>query len=196
MSESSVYNPYSDISAELLSTLITNLSISENISNNTTNLNTMALPHFDVKTLCILPNFDGNPSELYDFIKVATTLLNHYFDRNPANENCIQNILLLQGIASKIIGKAKEIISIYGYNNWNELKTILIENFGDQRNENSLTRDLVNLRQNFNEQPQQFYHRCLEILNTICNYIEIHNNEPQIIQNKKQTGFNYFSSRS
>lgn len=140
---------------------------------------------FDVKTLCILPCFDGNPSELYDFIKVSVTLLNHYFDARPENIGCIQNVLILQGIISKIKGRAKEVISIYGCNSWESIKETLIQNFGDQRDENSLTRDLVNLRQLPNDTPMQFYERVMALLNTANNYVELHNNNAAITASKR-----------
>ncbi|KAG5860992.1 hypothetical protein JTB14_004511, partial [Gonioctena quinquepunctata] len=142
---------------------------------------------FDVKNLCIPPNSDGNPNELYDFIKVASSLLNHYWD--PANAGCIQNIRLLQGIISKLIGRAKEVVSIYGCDNWDSIKNTLIQNFPkspDQRDENSLTRDLVDLRQFTNESPIQFYEKCMGLLNTICNYIDLHHDEAALKRSKKE----------
>lgn len=194
MSDSSVPNPCSEISAELdLSELLENLNISNkpnsddlssNLSSNLSeDIYIMAPPTFDIKNLCILPNFDGNPKELYDFIKVATTLLNYYYDSTSVAS--IQNVLLLQGILSKLTGRAKEVVSIYGYERWDDIKKILIQNFGDQRNENSLTRDLVNLRQHPGETPIQFYEKCMGLLNTICNHVELHNDTAVIIQSKK-----------
>lgn len=150
------------------------------------------LPNFDVKTLCILPYFDGNPKELYDFIKVSVTLLNHYFDTRPDNIGCIQNVLILQGIISKLTGRAKEVISIYGCNDWEQIKETLIQNFGDQRDENSLTRDLVNLRQLPNDTPMQFYERVMGLLNTTNNYVELHNTSEVIKTSKK----NFFKQQA
>ncbi|KAJ8961595.1 hypothetical protein NQ317_003911 [Molorchus minor] len=121
-------------------------------------------PTFDIQNLFIIAQFDGNPSELNNFLKVSQTFLNIYWNRE--DETCVQNLLLFEGIKSRLTGRAKEIISVYGVNTWTEIKAVLIQNFGDQRNENSLTRDLVNLRQN-NESPQQFYERFVTILISI-----------------------------
>ncbi|KAG5875539.1 hypothetical protein JTB14_017746 [Gonioctena quinquepunctata] len=193
MSDSSVPNPCCDPSAELeLSNISANLNnSSDKISNNQSIevIEIMAPPTFDVKNLCILPNFDGNPNELYDFIKVASTLPNHYWD--PANAGCIQNILSLQGIISKLIGRAKEVVSIYGCDNWDSIKNTLTQNFGDHRDENSLTRDLVNLRQFPNESPIQFYEKCMGLLNTLCNYIDLHHDDAAL----KKAGRNFSNNR-
>ncbi|KAG5870843.1 hypothetical protein JTB14_029549 [Gonioctena quinquepunctata] len=187
MSDSSVPNPCYDPSGELeLSNLLVNSNISsDNISNNQSIevIEIMAPPTFDVKNLCILLNFDGNPNEPYDFIKVASTLLNHYWHR--VNTGCIQNILLLQGIISKLIGRAEEVVC-YGCDNWDSIKNTLIQNFGDQRDENSLTRDLVNLRRFPNESPIQFYEKCMGLLNTICNYIDLHHDDAALKRSKKE----------
>lgn len=145
-------------------------------------------PTFDVKTLCILPHFDGNPNNLYDFIKVSVTLLNHYFDTRPEHIGCIQNVLILQGIISKLTGRAKEVVSIFGCDDWEQIKDTLIQNFGDQRDENSLTRDLVNMKQLPSESFVQFYERVMGLLNTTNNYVELHNSN-QVIKTSKKTFF-------
>lgn len=115
----------------------------------------MAKPNFDVKYLQLLPEFDGNPNELYHFVQTVTTLLNHYY--NQAEPENIQNLFLLHGIISKLRGRAKEVVAIYGCSSWNTIKDTLMQNFGDQRDENTLTRDLVTLRQLPNETPMHFY---------------------------------------
>jgi Retrotransposon gag protein len=145
----------------------------------------MAPPEFDLKNLCILPTFDGNPNDLHNFLTIANTLLTHYFDRIPANVGCLQNVLLLHGITSKLVGRAKEVVSIYGVGTWDDLKDILTRHFGDQRDENSLTRDLVNSRQLPNESPLQFYEKCMGLLNTLCNFVDLHENIDLIKRSKK-----------
>ncbi|KAJ8982404.1 hypothetical protein NQ317_017206 [Molorchus minor] len=139
-------------------------------------------PTFDSKNLFIIAQFDGNPSELNNFLKVSQTFLNIYWNRE--DETCVQNLLLFEGIKSRLTGRAKEIISVDRVNTWTEIKAVLIQNFGDQRNENSLTRDLFNLRQN-NESPQQFYERVISLLSIVCNHIDIHNETEEISESKK-----------
>ncbi|KAJ8980849.1 hypothetical protein NQ317_008908 [Molorchus minor] len=55
--------------------------------------------------------------------------------------------------------EAEEVIAIHGTTNWDEIKQALLLNFGDQRDENCLNQDLVNLKQKQNESPQQFYEK-------------------------------------
>lgn len=132
----------------------------------------MAPPALDIKNLSIIPNFNGNPNKLYRFIEASEAILTHYFDTdNAAN---FQNVLLLNGILNKLEGRAEEVVAISGSSsNWNGIKDTLIQNFGDQRDENCLNQDLVNLRQKPNETPSQFHERVTHLLNTICNYVDL-----------------------
>lgn len=71
-------------------------------------------PTFDVKNFVGLSNFDGNTNELHEFLNVSETLINHFY--TSADQNCLQNILLLRDILSELVGRAKEVVSIYGCN--------------------------------------------------------------------------------
>lgn len=141
-------------------------------TDNTMAINQNQLPVLDIKTLSIIPNFNGNPNKLHRFISASESILTHYYDRQ--NPNNFQNILLINGVLNKLEGRAEEIIAINGANDWDSIKTTLLQNFGDQRDENCLNQDLVNLRQKPNESPFQFYERVIHLLNTICNYIDLH----------------------
>ncbi|KAJ8978146.1 hypothetical protein NQ317_016848 [Molorchus minor] len=125
-------------------------------------------------------------------LQVSVTLLNHYFDTRAEQVGCIQNVLILQGIISKLKGRAKEVVSIYGCNDWEQIKETLIQNFGDQRDENSLTRDLVNLRQLPHDTPMQFYEKVMGLLSIVNNYIELHNTNASIIASKR----NFFKQQA
>ncbi|XP_074030369.1 uncharacterized protein [Leptinotarsa decemlineata] len=138
---------------------------------------------FDLKNFWIVPEYDGSPNELYQFINVSTMILNEYW--NTEDPGCFQNHVLIQGLLNKLQGRAKDVISVYGCSDWNSIKGTLIQNFADQRNENSLTRDLVNLRQDQNETPQRFYEKVMGLLNTISNYIELHTADETIKISKK-----------
>ncbi|KAJ8910720.1 hypothetical protein NQ315_005894 [Exocentrus adspersus] len=79
-----------------------------------------------------------------------------------------------QAAPGTLEGRAEEVVAINGANNWDDIKNALIQNFGDQRDENCLNQDLVNLRQKPNETPYQFHENVIHLLNTICNYIDLH----------------------
>lgn len=162
--------------------LINNLKIDENLSDNTMSFNNSvnsnsaagatAVPALDIKNLSMVPNFDGNPTRLTRFINASESILNRYFDTNDLNN--FQNTIIMNSLLNKLEGRAEEVVAIYGSNSWNDIKSALIKNFGDQRDENCLNQDLVNLKQKHNEMPSQFYERVLHLLNTICNYVDLH----------------------
>ncbi|KAF2890969.1 hypothetical protein ILUMI_15204 [Ignelater luminosus] len=74
---------------------------------------------------------------------------------------------------------AEEVIAIYGCDSWKKIKETLLQNFGDQRDENCLNQDLVNLKQKPGETPNQFHEKVMHLLNTICNYVDLHSEEPE-----------------
>lgn len=177
MSDSSDSNPIDSISENNSIELETILDLINtfdnlNITEESNTVNMAVTPNFDTKNLCIVPEFDGNPNKLHRFVKASESLLLHYFDVN--NPNNFQNTLLINGILNKLQGKAEEVVAIHGAtNSWEEIKNSLILNFGDQRDENCLNQDLVNLRQRPGESPQKFHEKVLTLLNTICNYIDL-----------------------
>lgn len=137
----------------------------------------------------IIPNYDGNPNQLHRFITTCELILTKYYD--VTNPDCFNNSMLLHQILNKIQGKAEEIVNINGVNSWEQLKSVLLKNFGDQRDENCLNRDLVNMKQE-NESPQDYYNRCMHILNTIINYINLHENVEAVKQCKR----NFFQAQT
>lgn len=166
--ESALLNSFKNLSISLKNTL--SKEFDSNIS--ITNLEMPNTPVFDIKNLSIIPDFDGNPNKLHRFIQSSEAILLHYFDAN--NLANFQNTLLLNGILNKLHGRAEEIIAIHGAtSNWNDIKNALLLHFGDQRDENCLNQDLVNLRQNNGETPREFHEKIMTLLNTICNYIDL-----------------------
>lgn len=136
-----------------------------------------------IKTaLLIIPKYDGNPNQLNRFIESCECILTQYY--NPVDATCFNNIILLHSILNRLEGKAEEIVNINGVSSWLEMKQVLLKNFGDQRDENCLTRDLVNMKQE-QESPQDFYNRCMHTLNTIINYVSLHETDKQIITCKR-----------
>lgn len=131
--------------------------------------------------LSVVPTYDGNTNSLYRFITAAEGFANQFLIvDDPEN---YQNQIVFNGLFGKLQGKALEVSNISVATSWASLKETLVQNFSDQRDENSLNRDLVNLCQG-NESPQHFYDRCLSVLNTITNYINLHNNDISIRSSK------------
>lgn len=136
---------------------------------------------FDL-ALKVVPIYDGNVNSLYRFLNITESVVKQYYD--PEKPKSFQNVVVINGIIGKLRGKALEAIDINAVNSWTEIKHVLVQNFADQRDENSLNRDLINLTQG-NESPQQFYDRCMSILNTLINYINVHNHDDAIIMCKR-----------
>lgn len=125
----------------------------------------------------VVPKFDGNVNHLYRFLTTCETILGRFYDEN--NPGSFDNQIVLHSIISKLEGKADEAVNINGSTTWQQIKDVLLQHFSDQRDENSLNRDLVNLKQE-NESPHQFYNRCLHLLNTIVNYVNLHEQLPNV----------------
>ncbi|XP_026322192.1 uncharacterized protein DDB_G0287625-like [Hyposmocoma kahamanoa] len=136
---------------------------------------------FDL-ALKIVPEYNGDANSLYRFINASDHIFTQYFDNE--NENNFQNIIIVNGLIGKLKGKALDIVDVNAANTWPRIKEVLIENFSDQRDENSLNRDLVNLHQG-NESPQQFYDKCTNLLTTLINYINLHNDDQNVIACKR-----------
>lgn len=136
----------------------------------------------------MVPTYDGNPNQLYRYLDTAGTVLIQFYI--PENPDCFQNQLVLNSILGKLRGKAEEVVNINGATTWEVVKGVLLQHFSDQRDENSLTRDLVNMKQD-NDDPQSFYNRCMHILNTIINYVNLHENNDTVKECKR----NFFRSQ-
>lgn len=149
----------------------------------------MSLPPLDIKNLSVIPHFDGNSNKLHRFITASESILNHYYDR--VNVNNFQNVLLMNGILNKLEGRAEEVVAINGANSWDDIKNALVQNFGDQRDENCLNQDLVNSRQKPNETPYQFHERVLHLLNTICNYVDL-----KCVEAEKKSKRDFFTKQA
>lgn len=149
-----------------------------NIEKPLTELNNPSIPkmtqQFKPEYLNCIPEFDGNPNELSRYLSTSESLIQTFYDiQNPNN---FQNTYLLNSIISKLKGNAKVIANIQTIISWQQLKDVLTRNFADQRDEACLNRDLIMLRQEQNEKPQKFFDRCLNVLNLLCSYVDVHEN--------------------
>lgn len=142
-------------------------------------------PKFDTKLLDVIPKFDGNPLELSSFLDIANTLLTNYWDQDPDNSSCTQNLTLIYGIYSKLIGKAREVYSICVSKDWATVKNALVAHFGDQRDENGLLFDINQLRQSSNDTPLQFLTKIMSNLSALHNFIDTHESDANITTVKK-----------
>lgn len=162
--------------------------VQSNINNTlSVSSNQIKMPEFKAEYLNCIPTFDGKPNDLHRYLVVCQSVIDTFYKPNQPND--FQNIYLLNCIIGKLTGNAKLILGTQNVTTWDELKNILNRNFADQRDEACLNRDLVMLRQQSNEKPNQFYDRILHILNLLCCYINAH----EIGDGAKQLKFNLYN---
>lgn len=147
---------------------------------------------FKPEYLSCIPQFDGNPNNLLNFISSSESIINTFYDHN--NPNHFLNTFILKSIINKLTGNAKIAVNIQTVSTWSELKDTLTRNFSDQRDEICLIRDLVLLKQG-KESPLQFYDKVINLLNLLCSFVKSHEAtaEGQII---KQDLYNRLSIKT
>lgn len=153
-------------------TIFNNLIKSEltDNSNHIKNIFTM----FKVEYLNIVPEFQGDPALLTEFINSSEQLIQHFYD--PQNANNFQNILLLKSIRNKIKGEAATNLAAYNISTWQELKDALLASYADKRDHQTLIMELCTLKQN-NLKPIDFFSKIQSNLNLQTSYIKTHTND-------------------
>lgn len=135
------------------------------------------------KSLRLLPEFDGNPHVLTRFINLCDQLVLGYFRTEPGHE--LSNLALINGILNNISGSAARLINSNGIpENWNGIRSALVNNFADHRDETALYNDL-SLQTQGPSTPQEFYERCQNLFSTIMTYISLHESVETTIEAKR-----------
>lgn len=138
-------------------------------------------PEVIIKALRLVPEFDGNPHILTRFIKLCDQIVTAY--NQP--ENNLANLYLINGILNKITGPAATTINSNGIpTDWPGIKSVLINNFSDQRDETTLYNDLA-MQVQGSSSPQEFYDRCQTLFSTIMTYVTLHESVPTTISAKR-----------
>lgn len=137
-----------------------------------------------LKSLRLLPEFDGNPNTLTRFINLSDQLVGRFLNPNPGNE--LENQALLNGILNKVTGPAARFINSNGIpTDWMGIRTALINNFADQRDETALYNDLSLLTQG-QSTPQEFFEKCQTLFSTIMTYVTLHDSLPTTVEAKRE----------
>ncbi|KAF5280759.1 hypothetical protein FQA39_LY17983 [Lamprigera yunnana] len=115
--------------------------------------------------------------------------INLFQNQKQGQENCTFNRLLNEICCSKLTGTARDVFIISNCQTWSQVKTALINRFGDCRNENLLENDLITCFQLTNESYQDYYERIRTKLQCLLEQININeDNEP--LKNYKIQIFN------
>ena len=156
------------------------------------NSSNMALPQISVRDyLDLIPPFDGNPTKLSTFIKACEQV---FPLMAPDNELARITFTMLH-VRTKLIGKAAALTAARNFTTFPELKEILVNLFGDQRNEESLLSELNTLKQRVHETPHQFADRCIDIRCLLLSKLSCQA-VPQIIKDTKLEMYNSFTLRA
>lgn len=135
------------------------------------------------KALRMVPEFDGNTNVLTRFIKLCDQLVATYVSREPGSE--FANLALINGILNKVTGPAARLINTNGIpENWTGIRSALVNNFSDQRDETSLYNDLALLTQG-SSTPQEYYETCQNLFGTIMTYVSLHETVQTTIESKR-----------
>lgn len=135
------------------------------------------------KNLRLVPEFDGNPHILTRFINLCDQLVVAHFSTEPGKE--LVNLALINGILNKVSGSAARLINSNGIpETWQGIRSALINNFADHRDETALYSDL-SLESQGSSTPQEFYERCQNLFSTIMTYVSLHETVATTIQAKR-----------
>lgn len=136
-----------------------------------------------VKALRLVPEFDGNCNTLIRFLALCDKLVVNYINPAPGNE--LGNLALINGILNKITGAAARTLVTNGIpKDWNGIRSTLIHNFSDHRDESALYSDMSLLAQG-SDTPQVFYERVQNMLSTIMTYVELHDSLETTVEAKR-----------
>lgn len=130
--------------------------------------------------LDLIPHFDGDTSKLPVFLDTCEQVLGMLVQDNNAQR--IQFLML--HFRNKIVGKAAQVLAARNITTFPELKSLLLNTFGDQRNEESLLNDLMMLTQNHNESPSQFADRCISLRGLLLSKMQMANISQGLRQEK------------
>lgn len=106
--------------------------------------------------LNIIPKFDGDLSLLNLYIRKCEYIIRAFCDSN----NLTQNTYVFHSVTSKLVGKAAALLSEReDINNWDQLKPLLVQHFGDPRSEECIALELEGLKIKNGESYSNFCHR-------------------------------------
>lgn len=110
----------------------------------------------------MIPTYDGNPKNLNYYIRsVESVISSQKLTLNDTTIACL--------IRAKLSGKALEALSLeVNIDDWNSIKSALVDRFKDQRSEAQLLRELVHCPRSSNETCETYGKRLRELLDAIC----------------------------
>ncbi|KAJ3639199.1 hypothetical protein Zmor_004069 [Zophobas morio] len=111
--------------------------------------------------LRLVPEYDGQSSHLYSFLNKCEFALNRV---KPTVKS-----IFLEGIITKLIGRALDVVKYREINKWEELKFMLEESFGGKKTISFLQLQLNSCKQNRNEDVRAYSLRFEDIQYQLIN---------------------------
>lgn len=143
----------------------------------------VAVPVLKSEYINMVPEFHGEPELLPRFLEISEKLVNKFY--NAVDLNDFQNEYLMSSLLAKIKGEAALNISSCVINTWDSLKTALLTAYSDKRDIYTLNIEMVDLKQNNQESPFDFFNKIQQKLNLQISFIASHiaaNEAPIIAQ--------------
>lgn len=132
---------------------------------------TMTIPKIEKMYLDAIPQFDGEPKVLKDFLSVCNGIVLNFYD--TSSDTSPQNWLILSHIKAKIIGDAKIKLANHDLSSWEKIKRALLDTYADKRDLGTLTKEMYQISQ-VNETAFDFVQRLEQHLYLINAYLDTH----------------------
>lgn len=149
----------------------------------------LALSINPLKYIENLPEFNGRGEELFTFIELVDNITPEVMKYDISSQT-----LLLNRIKSKLRGKAREIIEINNHVSvWSEIKSILINNFGDKKSALQIFDELRGVT--FTSNSVNLYNEIKIILRRLNNKVKDEPNAELTIKANIASGLTVFKEK-
>lgn len=133
----------------------------------------------------IVPKYEGGNKNLSYFLQQCEKFISAYKDSTPGQEQSTYNKLLFEICCSKLSGAARDTIVVSNCSTWTQVRTELLNRFGDQRNETLLENDLMTCYQLPNETYDSYFERIKAKLQQLLEHVNLREADQNIRIYKK-----------
>lgn len=146
----------------------------------------------------MIPKYEGGSKNLSYFIIQCEKFICTYRNSTVGQENCTLNKLLFELCCSKLTDAARDTLVVSNCKTWDQVKTTLLNRFGDPRNETLLLNDLTTCYQSNNENYDAYFEKIKGKLQQLLEHISIRESDLNLAQYKiiahTQTALNTFKA--
>lgn len=136
-----------------------------------------------------LPEYGGKLDDLHSFINIVEDVIPFILTYNVASQK-----ILFNRIKAKLVSKARETIEINNHvSSWNEIKEVLINNFGDRKSASQIYDELRSVQ--FNTNSVDFYNVIKHTLRRLNNKCKEEPNSKTICAANTESALNIFKHK-